>query len=190
MSKNIKGFRIKGQVYPINGSGAGNNLVCLEDLYNYMNGKVLDVEALINFISSNFSNQFIESGTRLIIGKRFNRNSSNEWYKAGIISIEHNYGSGNAAYNYLGNDYPYNLPNQADTILEVLLDSNNKNYIESTNIYLHDCNPQDANSSGVGDIYNLYVYLGYDDSSFTWEYAPISFAEFISLFKDSGVQTE
>ena len=35
MSKNIKGFRIKGQVYPISGNGSGSNLVCLEDIYNY-----------------------------------------------------------------------------------------------------------------------------------------------------------
>ena len=190
MSKNIKGFRIKGQVYPISGNGSGSNLVCLEDLYNYMNGKVLDVQALINFISDNFSNDFIESGTRLIIGKRFNGDSSNDWYNAGIISIDYYHGSGNPAYNYLSSDYPYNLPNQANTILEVLLDSDNKNYIESTNIYLDNCDPEDAHTSGVGDIYNLYVYLGYDNSSYIWEYAPISFAEFISLFKDSGVQTE
>ena len=189
MSKNIKGFRIKGQVYPISGNGSGSNLVCLEDLYNFMNETVLDVEALINFISSNFSNDMIQYGTRLIIGKKFNGDSWNQWNNAGIISMDNSYDSGYPCYNYLGNNDSYfNLPEQADNILETLLNSDNKNYIESTNIYLPSPDAQDASSSAAGEIYNLYVYLGYDNSSYQWEYAPISFAEFVSLFKDPQTQ--
>ena len=182
MSNNIKGFKIKGQVYPIeNGSSSGNSCyTCAEELIPLITQvessgdyhKELNLEKLGNYLYNNFDQSNL-TDPQYELKMLYSINSS-----SGEINIREDDSEAYIDAESIGfSSRSFSINPPYTGILGVL------QYAIQNHIHIEQ--EYDYNKYPSDDIIKLYTYVGYDSSGeFRGEFKPITLEQFAEFFDD------